>query len=161
MLSRLGVALGALGLVTGGLSLGTPANAQDITIGVMTCDLAGGFGYVLGSSRDLRCTFTPAARPSEHYVGTLSKFGVDIGYSQNAVIVWTVVAPTVSLPSGSLAGTYGGATAGVTVGVGVGANVLVGGSNDTISLQPVSIEGSTGFNIAGGFASMSLSFQLS
>ena len=113
------MALGALGLVTGGLALGTPANAQDITIGVMTCDLAGGFGYVLGSSRDLRCTFTPAAGPSEHYVGTLSKFGVDMGHTQNAVIVWTVVAPTVSLPLGSLAGTYGGATAGITVGVGV------------------------------------------
>jgi hypothetical protein len=159
MFSRLGVTLGALGLVAGGLTLGTQAHAQDIRVGVMTCDLASGFGYVLGSSRDLRCTFTRAAGPSEHYIGTLSKFGVDVGYTQNAVIVWTVVAPTVSLPSGSLAGTYGGATAGVTVGVGLGANVLVGGSNATISLQPVSIEGSTGFNIAGGFASMSLSFQ--
>ena len=160
MLSRLGVAaLGALGLVTGGLALGTPANARDITIGVVTCDLAGGLGYVLGSSRDLRCTFTPAAGPSEHYVGTLSKFGVDIGYTQNAVIVWTVVAPTVVLPPGSLAGSYGGATASATVGVGVGANALVGGSSDTISLQPVSIEGGTGLNVAGGFASISLTFQ--
>jgi hypothetical protein len=93
--------------------------------------------------------------------GTISKFGLDIGYVQNAAIVWTVVAPTVALPPGSLSGTYGGATASVTVGVGVGvgASVLVGGSNDTISLQPVSIEGGTGLNVAGGFASMSLTFQ--
>jgi hypothetical protein len=111
----------------------------------------------LGSSRDLHCTFSPAAGPVEHYAGTISKLGVDIGYVQNAMIVWTVVAPTVALPPGSLTGTYGGATASVTVGV--GANVLVGGSNDTISLQPVSIEGGTGLNVAGGFASMSLSFQ--
>jgi len=75
------------------------------------------------------------------------------------VIVWTVVAPTVGLPPGSLAGTYGGATASVTVGVGVGANVLVGGSKDTISLQPISIEGGTGLNVAGGVASMNLAFQ--
>jgi hypothetical protein len=95
----------------------------------------------------------------EHYLGTFSKFGVDIGYVQDAVIVWTVVAPTVALPPGSLTGTYGGATASVTVGVGVGANVLVGGSNNTISLQPVSVEGGTGLNVAGGFASMSLTFQ--
>jgi hypothetical protein len=158
MLNRLGVALSALGLVTGGLALGTPAQA-DVRVGVMTCDMDSGFGYVLGSSRDLHCTFVPAAGAPEHYAGTISKFGVDIGYMQNAVIVWTVVAPTVALPPGSLTGTYGGATGSVTVGVGVGANVLVGGSSDTISLQPVSIEGGTGLNVAGGFASIRLTFQ--
>ena len=158
MFSRLGVALSALGLVTGGLALGTPAQA-DVRVGVMTCAMDSGFGYVLGSSRDLHCTFVPAAGAPEHYAGTISKFGVDIGYVQNAVIVWTVVAPTVALPSGSLTGTYGGATASATIGVGVGANVLVGGSNDTVSLQPVSIEGGTGLNVSGGFASMSLTFQ--
>jgi hypothetical protein len=159
MYSRLGVALSALGVVAGGLALGTPAQAGDVRVGVMTCDTASGFGYVLGSSRDLQCTFVPAAGRPEHYVGSFSKFGVDIGYVQNAVIVWTVVAPTVALPPGSLTGTYGGATASVTVGVGVGANVLVGGSNNTISLQPVSVEGGTGLNVAGGFASMSLTYQ--
>jgi hypothetical protein len=158
MLRRFGMTLSALGLVTGGLVLGTPAQA-DIRVGVMTCDIDSGFGYVLGSSRDLHCTFVPAAGAPEHYAGTISKFGIDIGYMQNAVIVWTVVAPTVALPRGSLTGTYGGATASATFGVGVGANVLVGGSSDTISLQPVSIEGGTGLNVSGGFASMSLSFQ--
>src|SRR5215472_230347 len=159
MLSKFSAALGALGLVTSGLALGTPAQAHDLKVGVMTCDMAAGFGYILGSSRDLHCTFSPAAGPVEHYAGAISKFGVDIGYAQNAVIVWTVVAPTVAPPPGSLTGTYRGATASVTVGVGVGANVLVGGFNDTISLQPVSIEGGTGLNVAGGFASMSLSLQ--
>ena len=158
MLSKLGVAFSALGLVTGGLALGTPAHA-DVRVGVMTCDMDSGFGYVLGSSRDLHCTFMPAAGAPEHYAGTISKFGVDIGYVQNAVIVWTVVAPTVDLPPGSLTGTYGGATASATVGVGVGANVLVGGSSDTVSLQPLSIEGGTGLNVSGGFASMSLTYQ--
>ena len=159
MVSRLGAALGALGLVAGGVALGTPARAQDVRVGMMTCDVAGGFGYVLGSSRDLQCTFSPAQGPAEHYAGRISKFGVDIGYLQNAVMVWTVLAPTVALSPGSLTGTYGGVTASATVGVGVGANVLVGGSSDTISLQPVSIEGGTGLNVAGGFASMSLNFE--
>jgi len=159
MLSRIGAAISVLSVVTGGLVLSTPAQAHDVRVGVMTCDMAGGFGYVLGSSRDLQCTFSPASGPAEHYAGTISKFGVDIGYVQNAVMVWTVVAPTVALTPGSLTGTYGGATASVTVGVGVGANVLVGGSSDTIPLQPVSIEGGTGLNVAGGFASMSLTFQ--
>jgi hypothetical protein len=126
MLSRLGVALSALGLVTGGLALGTPAQA-DVRVGVMTCDMDSGFGYVLGSSRDLHCTFVPTTGAPEHYAGTISKFGIDIGYVQSAAIVWTVVAPTVALPPGSLTGSYGGATASATVGVGVGvgANVLV------------------------------------
>jgi hypothetical protein len=159
MVSRLGAALGALGLVAGGVVLGTPARAQDVRVGMMTCDMAGGFGYVLGSSRDLQCTFSPAQGPAEHYAGRISKFGVDIGYVQNAVMVWTVLAPTVALSPGSLTGTYGGVTASATVGVGVGANVLVGGSSDTISLQPVSVEGGTGLNVSGGFASMSLSFE--
>ena len=159
MLSRFGVALGALGLATGGLATGTPVHAQAVKVGVMMCDMGSGFGYVFGSSRELRCTFSPATGPLEHYAGTISKFGVDIGYMQNAVIVWTVVAPTVALPPGSLTGTYGGATAGAAIGLGVGANVLVGGSNDTVSLQPLSIEGGTGLNVSGGFASMSMSFQ--
>ena len=159
MLSKFGVALTALGLLTGGSAIGTPARAQDVQVGVMSCDVASGFGYILGSSREVHCTFSPAAGPAEHYAGTISKLGVDIGYVQDAVIVWTVVAPTAGLTPGSLAGTYGGATAAVTLGVGVGANVLVGGSKDTISLQPVSIEGGTGLNVAAGVASMSLAFQ--
>jgi hypothetical protein len=121
--------------------------------------MASGFGYVLGSSRDLHCTFLPAASPLEHYAGTISKFGVDIGYVQDAVILWTVLAPTVSLPPGSLTGTYGGATASVTVGLGVGANVLVGGSNNTVALQPVSVEGGTGLDGVGGLGTMSPTFQ--
>jgi hypothetical protein len=139
MRSGPGAVLGAFGFITvAGMTFGTPAQAKDVTVGVMTCDTASSFGYVLGSSRDLNCTFVPESGTPEHYAGTISKFGVDIGYVQSAVIVWTAVA----LPPGSLTGTYGGATASVTVGV--GANVRVGGSNHTVSLQPVSIEGGTG-----------------
>ena len=159
MMRRFGMAVGSLGLL-GVVSLGTSAaHAQGVRAGVMTCDVGSDFGFVVGSSRDLHCTFLPAAGAPEHYAGSISKFGVDIGYVQNAVIVWNVVASTVAVPPGSLTGTYGGATASVTLGVGVGANVMVGGSKDTISLQPVSVEGGTGLNLAGGIASMSLTFQ--
>ena len=154
---RFGRAIGSLGFLAGALSLGTSATrAHDVRAGVMTCDLDSGFGFVVGSSRDLHCTFLSTTGNPEHYAGSISKFGVDIGYVQNAVIVWTVVAPTVALPPGSLAGSYGGATASATVGVGVGANVLIGGSANSISLQPVSIEGTTGLNVAAGIASLTL-----
>ncbi|MGA8549319.1 MAG: DUF992 domain-containing protein, partial [Stellaceae bacterium] len=85
-------------------------------------------------------------------------FGVDIGYTQGGVLVWAVFAPTANVAPGVLAGSYIGATGSATVGVGAGANVLIGGSNRTISLQPVSIEGNTGLNIAAGIGAISLRY---
>ncbi len=57
---------------------------------------------------------------------------------------------------GALAGTYAGATAEATIAVGLGANVLVGGSNRTVALQPLSVTGQTGLNLAAGVASLTL-----
>lgn len=161
MLRKLAIALCALGLAAGGLTIGAPAHAQGgIKVGVLTCNVASGFGFVFGSSRAINCTFSPSAgAPPQHYVGAINKFGVDIGYLQGGVIVWGVVAPTADLAPGSLSGTYAGATGSATVGVGVGANVLVGGSGNSIALQPVSIEGTTGLNVAAGIAQMTLTFQ--
>ena len=95
----------------------------------------------------------------EHYSGNINKFGVDIGYTQGGVIVWGVIAPTSSLAPGALSGDYGGVTASATVGVGVGANVLLGGFNKSITLQPVSIEGNSGLNVAAGIAGVTLKYE--
>jgi hypothetical protein len=94
-----------------------------------------------------------------HYTGRISKFGVDIGYQQNAVIIWAVLAPSADLNPGALAGDYGGVTANASAGAGVGANVLVGGSTKSISLQPLSIEGSQGLNVAAGIAAIHLTYK--
>src|SRR5215471_19355731 len=154
MLSQLGVAVAALGLVTGALVFNNPAQAQGIQVGVLTCDVASGFGFIVGSSRPVDCTFSSPNGPPQHYVGSINKVGVDIGYLQSGVMVWSVMAPTVDFSPGSLSGYYGGVTASATVGIGAGANVLIGGSNNTIALQPVSIEGTTGLNVAAGVAEM-------
>ena len=161
MLRKLAIAICALGLAAGSPILGTPAQAQGVQVGVLTCNVASGFGFVFGSSRAVNCTYAPTGggAPPQHYVGAINKFGVDIGYLQGGVIIWSVVAPTANLAPGSLAGTYAGATGSATVGVGVGANVLVGGSGNSIALQPVSIEGTTGLNVAAGIAEMTLTFQ--
>jgi len=159
MLRKLAVATIAVGLAGGALGLGTAAQAQAVKAGVLTCNVASGFGFIFGSSRAVNCTFAPGGGPPQHYAGAINKFGVDIGYVQAAVIVWAVLAPTTNPGPGSLAGTYVGATASATVGVGVGANVLVGGSGSSISLQPISIEGNTGLNVAGGIGELSLTFQ--
>src|SRR5215472_5753798 len=95
----------------------------------------------------------------QHYVGSINKFGVDIGYVEGAVMAWAVLAPTNNPGPGLLAGTYVGATGSASVGVGVGANGLFGGFGNSISLQPLSVEGSKGFNVAGGIEQMTLSFQ--
>ncbi len=159
MLRKLAVATIAVGLAGGALGLGTAAQAQAVKAGVLTCNVASGFGFIFGSSKAVNCTFAPGGGPPQHYAGAINKFGVDIGYVQAAVIVWAVLAPTTNPGPGSLAGTYVGATASATVGVGVGANVLVGGSGSSISLQPISIEGNTGLNVAGGIGELSLTFQ--
>lgn len=156
---KLALALGAVGLVAGAMLHGTPAQAQGVKAGVLSCNVASGFGFIFGSSRAVNCVFSPPGGPPQRYVGSIDRFGVDIGYTAGGVLVWTVLAPTTSPAPGSLAGSYGGATASATVGVGVGANVLVGGSNSTISLQPLSIEGNTGLNVAAGIADITLKFH--
>jgi hypothetical protein len=144
--------------VAAALALAAPsyAGSGGVKIGTLSCHVNGGWGLVLGSSRDLACTFSGAGDKVEHYRGSISKFGVDIGYKHAGVMVWTVFAPAADVGPGALAGHYGGATAGAAVGVGVGANALLGGFNNSFALQPLSIEGSTGLNVAAGVAGMSL-----
>jgi hypothetical protein len=159
MSRTLRLALGSLSLI-GIFAFEGPVHAQGTAqIGTLTCNVAGGWGFVFGSSKAIRCTFARAGGPPEHYTGSINKFGVDIGYTQGGVLVWGVLAPTASLAPGALAGHYGGAQGSAAVGVGAGANVLVGGSQRTISLQPLSVEGNTGLNVAAGIGEMTLRYQ--
>jgi hypothetical protein len=144
--------------LAGALAFAAPASADGVKIGTLTCHVASGWGFIFGSSKDMRCNFSPSKGLGEHYVGTISKFGVDVGYTSSAVIIWEVFAPNSGVKRGALEGGYGGATASATVGVGAGANVLVGGFDRSITLQPLSISGSTGLNLAAGIGAMSLKY---
>jgi len=161
MQRKLRLVVSAPALAAGMLALGTAAQADPmgVKVGVLSCNVASGWGIVFGSSRSLRCSYAPRPGYGEHYIGNISKFGVDIGYLSGGVIVWAVLAPTTDLAPGSLAGSYAGVTGGAAVGVGAAADVLVGGSNRSISLQPVSIEGMSGVNVAAGIAAMTLQYQ--
>jgi hypothetical protein len=134
---------------------GQAPNRGGVNVGSLTCNVAGGVGFVFGSSRTLNCLFTRPDGVGERYEGTIRRFGVDIGFTRESTVVWLVFAPG-SIAPGAIAGEYAGATAQGTVGVGVGANVLLGGSNNQITLQPVSVEGSVGLNAAAGVAALSL-----
>jgi len=146
----------AVGATLAAMVAGPAAAQERAQAGQLTCDISGGVGLVFGSQRTLNCTFTPSvAGPVEYYAGTLTKLGVDIGVTAGGGMVWLVYAPT-SRPAGALSGSYGGATAEATLGAGVGANVLIGGSNRTIELQPVSLQGQSGLNVAAGVAGIDL-----
>jgi hypothetical protein len=126
-----------------------------VNVGSLQCHVSGGMGFVFGSSKDLDCLLARTDGKGEHYVGTINKYGVDIGFTKEAQIVWLVFAPG-AIGKGALSGDYGGATASAAVGAGVGANVLLGGSSKQITLQPVSVEGSVGLNVAAGVAAVTL-----
>ena len=129
-----------------------------IKIGVLSCGIGGGIGYIIGSSKPIDCVFQPAggARP-EHYSGTISKLGIDIGFTSQSVVVWAVFAPGPT-KRGALKGGYGGASAEATVIAGLGANVLVGGFSKDINLQPLSVQAQTGLNVAAGIAGLRLRY---
>jgi hypothetical protein len=144
-------ALGALLIVTG-------ANAQQgkLEAGTLTCSGGEGIGLILGSKKSYSCTFTPTAGPKESYHASVTKIGLDIGVTGKSVMVWTVLTSSSPLKARALTGNYAGASADVAVGVGGGAKVLVGGSQNSVTLQPVSVQGQTGINLAVGVAELSL-----
>ena len=157
MNKRLSVLAAATAAVVA-LGVGAPAQAQSnagVNVGSLSCNVAGGMGWVFGSSRDMNCIFTGNDGVGQRYKGTINRYGVDIGFTKEAQMVWLVFAPGKVVP-GALAGKYAGATAAATVGVGVGVNALIGGGSKQVTLQPVSVEGNTGLNIAAGVGEIEL-----
>lgn len=124
-------------------------------IGVLNCTVAGGVGFIFGSSKNLSCVLK---RPGRNigFHGTVEKFGLDIGFTNKSYISWAVLAPTVDAPANLLVGSYGGVSAQATLVVGAGANALIGGSDKSIVLQPLSIQAQSGLNIALGITSLTL-----
>jgi len=153
------ICIGLIAMTMALMTVASRAGADDgVKIGILTCNVSSGWGFIVGSSKNVNCMFAPADKHEKHerYVGKISKFGADIGYSSAGVMVWAVFAPTTATKRGALAGQYAGATAGAAVGVGANAHALVGGLNKSITLQPVSIEGETGLNVAAGVESLTL-----
>jgi hypothetical protein len=153
---KIGFAAALVGLVW--LSA-EPASARSgIRVGTLTCNVEGGVGLVLGSRRNMTCVFRPTSGRREAYTGRITRVGIDIGVTRRAKMTWLVFAPG-RLKAGSLAGNYGGASAQATIGVGLGANVLVGGFKKSVALQPLSVQGQTGLNLAAGVAGLRLRFS--
>ncbi|APY14896.1 DUF992 domain-containing protein [Brucella sp. 10RB9214] len=158
--------------VVSGIAVAAPAGAADLVappvsgrtqphseVGMLTCDISPAIGVIIGSRQDVNCVFKPkrGRGPLEHYNGTITKIGVDVGFINGGRLAWAVWAPTVR-PAGALQGRYIGASANAAIGVGFGTNILTGGSWKTISLQPISVQGQKGLNAAVGISGLRLKY---
>jgi hypothetical protein len=143
----------------GGLSGFSPAHAQParVQVGTLSCSISAGIGMIVASQRNVSCIFKPDNGPQEAYTGTITHIGIDIGVTTGAAMVWGVSAST-NRYAGMLAGKYAGASAEATAVAGVGANVLVGGSNSSVALQPISVQGQMGLNVAAGIGALELHY---
>jgi Protein of unknown function (DUF992) len=135
----------------------TPVDAQPqrVQVGTLSCSISAGVGLIVASQRNVACNFQPDNGPPEAYTGTITRVGVDVGFTTGGAMVWGVFTNT-NRYVGMLAGTYVGATAEATLAAGLGANVLVGGSNHSVALQPLSVQGQVGLNIAAGVGALDL-----
>jgi len=132
-----------------------------IHTGLLECQGGRNIGYILGSVADLDCVYRSQGRAPEPYIATIRRFGLDLGVTEQTRFAWAVNAPVNRFERGELAGTYGGIGASASVGVGFGGNFLVGGPGNSYSLQPISMQGQTGFNLAAGVAGIELKPVLS
>jgi Protein of unknown function (DUF992) len=152
-IGMIGAALVAAGLMA------APAHAAGVKVGTLTCDVESGWGYILGSQKDLSCVLKSVNGKESKYTGDITKLGVDIGYTKGGTMIWSVVAPSKDLKEDAIEGSYGGVTAGATAVVGGNLNVLVGGLDKSITLQPISVEGNNGLSITAAVGAMQLKHQ--
>jgi Protein of unknown function (DUF992) len=141
--------------VAAAATVSADAQPQRVQVGTLACSISAGVGMVVASQRNVSCNFQPDGGPPEAYTGTMTRVGVDVGFTTGGAMVWGVFAGT-NRYAGMLSGTYAGATAEATVAAGLGANVLVGGSNRSVALQPLSVQGQVGLNIAAGVGALEL-----
>jgi hypothetical protein len=133
------------------------ANAQQgVRVGVLECTGGQNVSFVVGSTATLECVFQSEGGRAEAYVATIKRFGLDLGFTQNTTVQWAAFAQNARVPRGALAGTYGGVGSNASVGLGFGGNFLIGGNGNTYSLQPLSVQGQTGLNVAAGIVNLDL-----
>jgi len=137
-------------------SVDAQAPMDRVRVGVLECRGGASIGFVVGSVTNLGCVLRVEGLPEDRYIATIRKVGLDLGITQETALAWGVFAPVSRLAPGDLAGTYAGAPGGASLGVGVGGNVLIGGSNNTIALQPLSVQGQVGLSVAAGLESLEL-----
>jgi hypothetical protein len=149
-------AIAAVTLVAGSTGAFAQQPMQPVQVGILECRGGASIGFVIGSVTNLGCVLRAEGMPEDRYVATVRKVGIDLGITQESALAWGVFAPVARLGAGDLSGNYVGAQGSASVGVGLGGNVLVGGSANSIALQPLSVQGQVGLNVAAGLESLEL-----
>ena len=144
----------ALALSFGAAAAQQPS--QRVQVGLLECRGGASIGFIIGSANNLACVLRVAGMPEGHYVAVINKVGLDLGITEDTTLAWTVFAPTTRLGPGDLSGNYAGVDGSAVLGIGIGGNVLVGGSSNSIALQPVSVEDAVGLGVAAGLESLQL-----
>ena len=133
------------------------ANAlPPVRAGILQCQGGQNVGFVVGSVTNLECVFRSEGRRPEPYIARVQRIGLDLGVTEQTQLSWAVNAPNTRLGRGELAGSYGGVGANASIGIGGGGNFLVGGPANAYALQPISLQGQTGLNVAAGIAGLDL-----
>jgi hypothetical protein len=149
------LAAAALAMLAGSIA-GASAQQSRVQVGVLECRGGASVGFIVGSVTNLGCVLRADGMPEDRYIATIRKVGLDLGITQESALAWAVFAPSARLGPGDLSGNYVGAQGSATLGVGVGGNVLVGGSANSIALQPLSLQGQVGISVAAGLESLEL-----
>lgn len=138
------------------LSFGAGPAWSNTQLGMLKCDTSIGIGEILVRKQTMTCVFTHTDGKKENYTGTVHQYGVEIGMVKEGHLAWAVFAATPAKGAGLLAGKYGGVDASVAAGIGLGADILVGGTGESFSLQPLAVEGEPGVGIAAGVEQIEL-----
>jgi hypothetical protein len=134
----------------------SPDIREGVRAGTLECQVEGSVSLFIGSNRNMECVFRAGRGAPQRYTGSIGRLGLDVGVTGRSVMVWQVVATSGDVRKGSLAGSYRGVSVGASAVVGANANVLVGGGDGSFNLQPLSVEGQRGVNLAAGVASLTL-----
>ena len=138
------------------VSPATSQAQQPFRVGQLTCSTGVRVGLVLGSRQEMRCVFVASTGQQYTYSGAIRRLGLDVGVTRGGTLFWGVFARNSQIGRGTLRGSYVGASGNVALGLGLGAKVLIGGSRRTVVLQPLSVEGQIGINLALGVTSLVL-----
>src|SRR5437763_14042019 len=150
------IVLAAFAALASSIAGALAQQVQRVQVGVLECRGGASIGFIVGSVTNLGCVFRADGIPEDRYIATIRKVGLDLGITQESALAWGVFAPTARLGPGALSGDYVGAQGSASVGVGAGGNALFGGSANSIALQPLSVQGQVGINIAAGLESLEL-----
>ena len=138
-------------------AVATPAQSEIFRVGRLLCWSSPRIGFVVGSTQSLRCVFYRRGSSQRYiYAGRIRRVGLDVGVTGRGVLSWAVFAKNSRIGPGTMRGSYVGASANVALGPGFGANALVGGSHNSVALQPLSVQGQVGLNVQAGLEGLEL-----